>query len=838
MNKGYYLLFGLILLNACKVSHLNNHQFNEIVLEEPRIAERPHYQESASRLNDLEHIQLNLSFDWENRELDGEAYLDFTPYFYPQNTLVIDAKSFDIHELAIVSADGQKIPLDYKYDNQQITIALDRKYTRDQAYQIYLDYTAKPYEITAQGSAAISGARGLYFINHDKTQNKPQQIWTQGAPESNSAWFPCIDKPNERSTQEIAITVNDTFETLSNGLLISSVKNEDGTRTDVWKQSIEHAPYLTMMAIGDFHKTEDSWRDLDVDYYVEHDQAIHAQRIFGKTPQMMEFYSQLLNYDYPWEKYAQVIVRDFVSGAMENTSAVIHGEFVYSDEREFIDDPNEMIIAHELFHHWFGDWVTCESWPNVPLNEAFATYGEYLWVEGVYSLDERQHYLHKEMLQYLRESRTKQEDFIRFDNEDPGLMFDSHSYAKGSRILHMLRYAIGDLAFFEGLQSYLTNYANQAVEVHHLRLAMEHVSGQDLNWFFNQWFLASGHPLIKVEQNIEETTVRLIISQNQSLETTPLYKLPVAVDIYINGKGQRHLIELHKQEQEFVFKTSSKADLVIFDPDHYLLAEVEYPKSTDQFLFQLNPDLHYYDRQEALDSLIVHSDDRIRSQAIETALHDPFWAVKVRALEAYNNIHPSKKASINSEILKLVKEHPKSDVRAAAINCISQHFEGDFGKTYITAIADRSYVVAGAALTALAQENMTTAYHIAQDQLESAHKELKDAVLYTIAKQANSFDAVLIQKEFLYAKDREVAARTNNLLAFMRKQKAPIYTKAIDAMKLKIQQCKPWYVRVRAYRVIQGYIQSSESEFAEKLQQVYRSLLEKEKDEKVLMYLN
>ena len=402
----------------------------------------------------------------------------------------------------------------------------------------------------------------------------------------------------------------------------------------------------------------------------------------------------------------------------------------------------------------------------------------------------------------------------------------------------MLRYAIGDLAFFEGLQSYLTNYANQAVEVHHLRLAMEHVSGQDLNWFFNQWFLASGHPLIKVEQKIEETTVRLIISQNQSLETTPLYKLPVAVDIYINGKGQRHLIELHKQEQEFVFKTSSKADLVIFDPDHYLLAEVEYPKSTDQFLFQLNPDLHYYDRQEALDSLIMHSDDRIRSQAIETALHDPFWAVKARALKAYNNIHPSKKASINSEILKLVKEHPKSDVRAAAINCISQHFEGDFGKTYITAIADRSYVVAGAALTALAQENMTTAYHIAQDQLESAHKELKDAVLYTIAKQANSFDAVLIQKEFLYAKDREVAARTNNLLAFMRKQKAPIYTKAIDAMKLKIQQCKPWYVRVRAYRVIQGYIQSSESEFAEKLQQVYRSLLEKEKDEKVLMYLN
>lgn len=839
MKKISLLLLNLILLNSCAIlrKENNNIVLDEIVLNESKIAERPYYHESSPRLNDLTHTKLNVSFDWENRHLLGEAFLDFTPYFYPQNSLILDAKSFDIHRLALVNQQGELENLAYKYDGNQLTISLDRKYTRDESYQIYISYTAKPYEINANGSAAISDAKGLYFINHDGRENKPQQIWTQGEPESNSAWFPCVDKPNERCTQEIAITVQDKFTTLSNGKLINSINNENGTRTDHWKQELEHAPYLFMMAVGEFHKTEDSWRDIDVDYYVETDQAIHAQRIFGKTPQMLEFYSQLLNFDYPWEKYAQVIVRDFISGAMENTTAVIHGEFVYSDEREYIDDPNEMIIAHELFHHWFGDWVTCESWPNLPLNEAFATYGEYLWMEGSYSQDEAQRYLHKEMLQYLRESRTKQEDLIRFDNENPGLMFDSHSYAKGSRILHMLRYAIGDLAFFEGLEYYLTEYANQAVEVHQLRLAMEKVSGQDLNWFFNQWFLASGHPLLNIEQTIEENKVTLSVRQSQSLETTPLYKIPVGVSIYINGKAKHHIIELNKEVQEFVFETNSKADLVIFDPEHYVLAEVSYPKTEDEFLFQLNPSLHYYDRMEALDSLLNSNNELIRTQAIETALHDPFWAIKVQALQAYSNIHTSKKKQLDAHVLKLAKQAEKSDVRAAAIKCLSEKIDGDYAKLYIKSITDPSYLVAGEALRALAKINMITAYSIAQEQLSVANKELKDAVLHTIAKQGNSFDAALIQKEFLYATNREIMPRALDLLNFMKKQEPGLYEPALSALVKKLQQMNAWYSRVRAYNTLKAYAASAEGHFKEALLKAYKQLVDQEKNEKVHKYL-
>jgi len=218
---------------------------------------------------------------------------------------------------------------------------------------------------------------------------KPTQLWTQGETEGSSVWFPTIDTPSERMSQEIFITTRKDFQTLSNGQLVYSNFNDDDTRTDYWKQDLEHPPYLTMMAVGDFKIGRDEWQDskgriVPVDYYVEPDYANYVFQIFGDTPEMMTFYSELLNYDYPWDKYAQIIVRDYVSGAMENTTATIYGEYVNQTSRELIDDNNETTIAHELFHHWFGDLVTCESWSHLPLNESFATYGEYLWLEHKY----------------------------------------------------------------------------------------------------------------------------------------------------------------------------------------------------------------------------------------------------------------------------------------------------------------------------------------------------------------------------------------------------------------------------------------------------------------------
>jgi len=245
----------------------------------------------------------------------------------------------------------------------------------------------------------------------------------------------------------------------------------------------------------------------------------------------MTFFSDLIKMDYPWSKYGQIIVRDYVSGAMENTTATLFYDEMLQDNRELLDNNYEGTIAHELFHQWFGDLVTCESWANLTLNEGLANYSEYLWNEYKYGKYEADLHNLDEAMQYFDEAEGEEKDLIRYYYEDREDMFDSHSYAKGGRVMHMLRDYVGDEAFFEALHRYLVRYKYQSVEIHDLRLVFEEVTGEDLNWFFNQWFLASGHPILEVEDYYNDSTLTVSVKQNQDLETTPLYRLPVRISI-------------------------------------------------------------------------------------------------------------------------------------------------------------------------------------------------------------------------------------------------------------------------------------------------------------------
>ena len=423
-----------------------------VIVKEPVV--RAHYNPSEPIVNKLIHTKLEVSFDWTNTYLLGKATLDFEPYFYPVKEVKLDAKGFDIHKVALV-VNGDMSDLKYTYNNKVITIQLNKEYKRGDRYQLFVDYTAKPNELEKGGSAAITSDIGLYFINPDGAdKDKPQQIWTQGETEASSCWFPTMDTPNQKTTQEIYMTVNQKYQTLSNGILVYSSENPDGTRTDYWKQDLPHAPYLAMMAVGEFSKIQDTWtrkdgKKIEVNYYVEKEYAPYARLVFGNTPEMIQLYSDLLGVEYPWAKYDQVIVRDFVSGAMENTTAVIQGEGLYKDDRQVLDGFRESIVAHELFHHWFGDLVTCESWANIPMNESFANYGEYLWFEHKYGRDRADFEALNELQGYLSSVRNGEfKNMIRFDYAEKEDMFDRHSYNKGGRILHMLRKYLGDDAFF------------------------------------------------------------------------------------------------------------------------------------------------------------------------------------------------------------------------------------------------------------------------------------------------------------------------------------------------------------------------------------------------------
>ena len=592
------------------------------------------YNPSNTILTDLVHTKLEVSFNWSESQLNGKATITAKPHFYESDKLILDAKGMDVLKVQMNGAD-----LNYTYnDALKLNIDLGRTYKSTEQYTISIEYVSKPDELEMGGSSAITGDKGLYFINpKGEEKNKMPQIWTQGETQANSVWFPTIDSPNAKTTQEIYITVEDKYVTLSNGDLVSSKKNKDGTRTDYWKQDLPHAPYLFMMAIGEYSIVKDSYTKKDgskieVNYYVEPEYEKDARGIFGETPNMIGYFSELLDLEYPWDKYNQVVVRDYVSGAMENTGAVIFGEYVYKDKEDLLDGNDQSTIAHELFHHWFGDLVTCESWANLPLNESFANYSQYLWDEYRYGMDEADYQAEMEADGYFQSASYQgYHDLIWFDHFDKEDMFDGHSYNKGGRILHMLRSYLGDEAFFKGLNNYLTTNKYKAAEFHHLRLAFEEVSGEDLNWFFNQWFLGKGHLILFTDYEVtDDQTILFKVKQRQNIEDFPIYKIPTQVLIWSGDEVVVHDIVIDELEQEFELSYSGEIKNIQIDPKQDLLAKIYEEKSADQFR-------HQFYNSKAYKSRMVGLRRASKSNTLETqnllsdALDDPFWNIRIEA---------------------------------------------------------------------------------------------------------------------------------------------------------------------------------------------------------------
>ena len=660
----------------------------------------PRYAPSYELKNDLVHTKLDLKFDWTKEWVIGKAELTLKPYFYPTDELVLDAKNFDIQKITL--ATGKE--LQYDYDKKIIKIQLNREYKSSEYYKVLIDYIAKPSEGAIGGSLAITSDKGLFFINADGSErDKPQQIWTQGETENNSRWFPTIDKPNERCTQETYLTVRNEFKTLSNGVLVSSKKNTDGTRTDYWKMEQPHAPYLFMVAVGDFAKVEDQWRGIPVNYYVEPEYKEYAKDIFAHTPEMLSFFSEKLGLDYMWPKYSQIIVRDYVSGAMENTTGVIFGDFIQKTARELIDDPNDYIVAHELFHHWFGDYVTCESWANLTMNEGFANYSEYLWFEHKYGRDEADYHRIKELDGYLGSVQGgSAHPLIWFSNPDKEAMFDQHSYNKGGLVLHMLRHYVGDEAFFEALNKYLKDNAYTAVEAHDLRLAFEDVTGQDLNWFFNQWFFEAGHPQLTIEYDYDATsqTASVTIEQTQDPEKSiPIFQLPIAIDIYENPKKvSRKNVLMNLRKQTFTFPAATKPALINVDADKVLLAERVDNKTEAEYIFQFYHAPALMDRFEAIQFLNDKKTPEAK-KVIKAALKDNYWLIRNIGL---GFVEPDDETL--EEIAKLATGDVHSQVRASALGYLTE-----VGYSNLPSIAskildnEKAYPVINTALVALYQ---------------------------------------------------------------------------------------------------------------------------------------
>ena len=749
MNKNLAFLLLIVISLGCKnTKNITSQPTESIFLDTINVSAFPEQTpvQTARDIDfDLIHTSLEVKFDLEKQYLFGKANLTISPYFYPKKTVVLDAKKMEVHNVK-ATLKNQELKVDsFVKSNLFLTIYLNQEISSKDTIEIEVDYTSKPNEFKPEGiGSAIRSDKGLYFIDPTNLDpKKPTQIWTQGEPEANSNWFPTFDTPNQKTTQEIAITVDEKFTTLSNGILDFSSLNGDGTRTDYWSMNLPHSSYLFMMAIGEFAVVEDNSIDIPVKYFVEPKYKEHAAKIFKYTPDMLQFFSKKLGVDYPWPKFDQVIVRDYVSGAMENTTAVIFGEFIQKTSRELIDGDNQDIVAHEMFHHWFGDLITCEGWGNLTVNESFATYAPYLWREFKYGKTDADRYLENNKQSYFDEAIYKQEKLVRTQFYQPLDMFDRHSYSKGSTIIHMLRNQLGDDAFLKGLQIFLTENAYQPVEAIHLKLAMEKASGKNLDVFFNQWYFSKGHPEVEVDYIVDDAskTVKIQFNQTENTENIyPFFNLPVEIEVQTNKGVYKANVELFNRVDSVKVRYEGELENVVIDPKGKLLVKWQENKPFSWFNYQYYNSTSFSAQKSSFLQIAQSVDtDTAAKNLVIAALSNPYYWFREKALDNLSFVLPYQSEELRNTCVNLVKTDDNSMVRKKALAFLNKNFSD---KTLLPLmqekLSDSSLTVVGEALYGVYKINPDLGLVLASEFEDEESSILKIQIASIYAKSSDT----------------------------------------------------------------------------------------------------
>ena len=536
-----------------------------------------------------EHVKIQLKVDLGKKRISGHCTTRLQPLREGIRAFHLDACEMRI---AGVALDGEKVP--FEHDGKVLVVSLPEN-LKMSSHELRVDYSAEP-------------RHGVYFISPDeKFPDKPVQAWSQGEPEFTRYWYPCHDHPNDKATSETLITVPEGNLVVSNGRLLSKGKaeGEPGWVTFHWEEDVPHSTYLTSFAAGRFGMTEEEAEGVVLQYYFPESKRADAPRLFGQTPEMIKAFEALTRTKYPYEKYSQIAVHDFMIGGMENVSATTLTDTRFPDARSEEDymarysrpDRNHIeLVAHELAHMWFGDLVTAKHWSHLWLNEGFATYFQALYTERKYGKDEFRHDMVCKAEGYFEEDESMYRRAIVDDvyvySDD---VFDGYAYEKAAWMIHQLRYILGDDLFFKATGEYLKRYARSNADTHDYMKVAEEVSGLSLEGYFDQAFYKAGHPDFEVSYSWDEATrtAEVAVKQAQHLdELTPLFSLPCELVFYVTGaEGMGRLarrIQIRSQEERFHFELPGKPTVVEFDPEEWLLKKVKFDKPLSMLLLQLS----------------------------------------------------------------------------------------------------------------------------------------------------------------------------------------------------------------------------------------------------------
>ena len=646
---------------------------------------------ARSRNYDLQHSKIALRFDLEQKKVIGEVTHWLSILRDGTAEIAFDSVGLTIHSVTL-----NKSAAKFETTADKLLVSLTAAVKTGDKFEITIRYEGKP-------------SKGMYFILPDKDYpDRPKQIWTQGESEDTRYYLPTYDYPNDRLTTETILTVPASWLTVSNGKLMSVTDAGKGLKTWFWKESVPSSTYLITVVAGEFDEVKDSWRGIPLTYYAPKGRGDRLSINYGRTPAMMDLFVRKFGVEYPWEKYSQAMVDDFVAGGMENSSATTNNSSSLVHPKlapEYLNGEDEL-ISHELAHQWFGDLVTCKDWGNVWLNEGFASFGEILWTEAHYGKEQADYERWRGFREWFGEINLYDKPIVRHDFDAAVDEFDGNAYGKSGWVLYMLRQQIGEDAFYAGLKRYLeVNRGKNAVTAD-LAKAVEDATHLNIDEFLGQWIYGAGAPRFELSYTYdsEKQQVALTVKQTQKVDgRVGIFREPVEVEITTASGPKLYPITVSKTYQVFTFPSDTAPLMVLFDHGGQILKSANFHREKKEWLYQAKHASEVSDRAEAVVVLgKIKGDEEILGTLGDVLRNDKFWGVRATAADALGQLGGAAAAKI---LLDAADSNEQPWLRSRIVTALG-NFPGNstvIEKLETIAKQDRSYRARAAALQALGQ---------------------------------------------------------------------------------------------------------------------------------------
>jgi aminopeptidase N len=650
---------------------------------------------------DLRHQIVRLRFDWPRHAVVGSTTLRIAAAAGPLREITLDAVGMQIGRVT-----HRDRPLGFKHEGSALRIALTEPLAPNAIIEITIDYeTVRP-------------ARGVYFIDRHSV------VWAQGFAEDTRYWVPTVDRLYDKTTWEFLIRTPSRERALSNGRLVGTRRLPGGEVEWHWRLEQPASTYLMSIVAGDYVVLRDRWRDVPLGYWTYRDSIEATWRGFGRTPRAVDFMSQWTGLEYPWTKYDQVVAPDFIFGGMENVTAVTMSDDAilhpaWAEPRSNADP----LVAHELAHMWFGDFVTMRHWDDAWLSEGFAVFMAAQFVErahGKAAAAMRRRDAHEETIAADRRNRRPLV-YGRWANDPAEVYFSGHIYPRGASVLWMLQHTLGDSTLRAAINHFLRAHPYQSVTSADLRRSLEETSGRNFSRFFAQWVYGAGVPAFRVSFEFDSVAkeVALTAVQVQPRDSlTGLFDADVDVEVRTDSGVVTQLVEVRAETTAVRIPVPATPRSIRWDVGDWLLDVADFPRLTTMLVWQLEHDPDVLGRAEAIDVLAsrVETEGEARNALARAARRDSLWMVRARAVAAFAPI--VRRDSAREVVLSGTRDSD-TRVREAAATALAGAIGHEDAADRLRSLAqgDRSWWVRAAAMRALADADSTVALEIAGDML-------------------------------------------------------------------------------------------------------------------------